>query len=374
VFAGVRSDKAAAELAVTGEGITPVIIDVTEPGSISSALAMVQQRLGPEGLTGLVNNAGELCCARPPHPAARPPSSALSASGPAQLGLRPLPRTRTLICPLAQLPAPRQQAQTSPPSPLRPHPTLPHSHNPPGKGVIGPLEHMPIGALADVMDVNLLGVVRVTQAFLPLIRQGSPGRIVNIGSQAGTISLPLFSPYSCSKFAVEALSDSLRCACLPRLTRLIPCLQGCWPAKGRGQVLRAGGPLRVGRQRARFCLGWRRVLDAGEGYGGARGSEVGSACRGPWLSAAASAAGSRRRHVARRYELQPQGIKVVLLKPGAVKTPIWDKSLEASEALVQGLPEEAKRLYATTIKQVGARCCSGCRRGGAGVAPTRLKG
>jgi hypothetical protein len=55
-----------------------------------------------------------------------------------------------------------------------------------------------------------------------------------------------------------------------------------------------------------------------------------------------------------RYELQPQGIKVVLLKPGAVKTPIWDKSLEASEAVVEGLPEEAKALYGTTIKQVGA--------------------
>jgi NAD(P)-dependent dehydrogenase (short-subunit alcohol dehydrogenase family) len=45
-------------------------------------------------------------------------------------------------------------------------------HHAAGKGVIGPLEHMPIEELADVMDVNLLGVVRVTQAFLPLLRQG----------------------------------------------------------------------------------------------------------------------------------------------------------------------------------------------------------
>jgi NAD(P)-dependent dehydrogenase (short-subunit alcohol dehydrogenase family) len=76
------------------------------------------------------------------------------------------------------------------------------------------------------------------------------------------VSLPLFSPYSCSKFAVEALSDSLR------------------------------------------------------------------------------------------YELAPQGIKVVLLKPGAVKTPIWDKSLEASEVVVGSLSEEAKQHYGDIIKQV----------------------
>ena len=45
---------------------------------------------------------------------------------------------------------------------------------------------------------------------------GAPGRIVNIGSQAGTISLPLMSPYSCSKFALEALSDSLRYELAPQ--------------------------------------------------------------------------------------------------------------------------------------------------------------
>lgn len=45
------------------------------------------------------------------------------------------------------------------------------------------MEYLPIEAFEDVMDVNVTGIIRVTQAFLPLLRQRR-GRIVNIGSQA----------------------------------------------------------------------------------------------------------------------------------------------------------------------------------------------
>jgi NAD(P)-dependent dehydrogenase (short-subunit alcohol dehydrogenase family) len=59
------------------------------------------------------------------------------------------------------------------------------------------------------LEVNLIGPVAVTQAFLPLIRKAR-GRIVNIGSIGGRISTPVLGPYSASKYAIEAITDALR--------------------------------------------------------------------------------------------------------------------------------------------------------------------
>lgn len=73
----------------------------------------------------------------------------------------------------------------------------------------GPLEYLPLEQLRRVLEVNLVGVVAVTQAFLPLLRAGQ-GRIVNISSLAGLLALPFMGPYAASKFGLEAVSDSLR--------------------------------------------------------------------------------------------------------------------------------------------------------------------
>jgi len=62
--------------------------------------------------------------------------------------------------------------------------------------------------------VNVFGLLAVTQAFLPLLRQGT-GQIVNIGSLAGKVAFPFWGPYSASKYAVEALTDALRMELLP---------------------------------------------------------------------------------------------------------------------------------------------------------------
>jgi NAD(P)-dependent dehydrogenase (short-subunit alcohol dehydrogenase family) len=78
-----------------------------------------------------------------------------------------------------------------------------------GVAVGGPLEFLPIEKLRYQMDVNFLGQVEVTQAALPLLRAGR-GRIVNISSIGGRIVAPLLTPYSASKFALEAFSDGLR--------------------------------------------------------------------------------------------------------------------------------------------------------------------
>jgi NAD(P)-dependent dehydrogenase (short-subunit alcohol dehydrogenase family) len=79
-----------------------------------------------------------------------------------------------------------------------------------GIAVSGPLEYLPIDDLRKQLEVNVIGQIAVTQAFLPLIRKGR-GRIVNIGSVAGRApSAPLLGPYAASKMAMEALTDSLR--------------------------------------------------------------------------------------------------------------------------------------------------------------------
>lgn len=78
-----------------------------------------------------------------------------------------------------------------------------------GIAVGGPLEFLPIEDFRKNLEVNVVGNVAVTQAFLSLIRKGR-GRIVNIGSVSGRIAAPFVAPYAASKHALEAISDSLR--------------------------------------------------------------------------------------------------------------------------------------------------------------------
>jgi NAD(P)-dependent dehydrogenase (short-subunit alcohol dehydrogenase family) len=78
-----------------------------------------------------------------------------------------------------------------------------------GIAVGGPLECVPIADLRRQIEVNVIGQVAVTQAFLPLLRRAR-GRILTTGSMAGYSTIPGLGPYSMSKFAVEAMSDALR--------------------------------------------------------------------------------------------------------------------------------------------------------------------
>jgi NAD(P)-dependent dehydrogenase (short-subunit alcohol dehydrogenase family) len=78
-----------------------------------------------------------------------------------------------------------------------------------GIAIVGPLELVSIDAWRKQFEVNVIGLVAVTQAFLPLLRRGR-GRIVNIGSIAGRSALPGSGAYDASKFAVKAITDVLR--------------------------------------------------------------------------------------------------------------------------------------------------------------------
>jgi NAD(P)-dependent dehydrogenase (short-subunit alcohol dehydrogenase family) len=142
VFAGVRkADDADRLTGEFGASVTPVIIDVTEPETITAAAAIVRDALNGETLKGLVNNAGI--------------------------------------------------------------------------AVAGPLFNIPIEDFESQMNVNVTGVLRVTQAFGPMLGAdnslaGEPGRIVMMSSVAGEMGAPFLGPYSASKHAVDGMSKSLR--------------------------------------------------------------------------------------------------------------------------------------------------------------------
>lgn len=118
----------------------------------------------------------------------------------------------------------------------------------------GPLEFLPMTTLRRQMEVNVYGALAVTQAFLPLLRRAK-GRIVNMSSIAGLAANPFLGPYSASKYALEALSDTLR------------------------------------------------------------------------------------------LELRPWGIAVVLIEPGTIATPIWQKGLAFADDLEAQLPAQAYDYY-----------------------------
>ncbi len=73
----------------------------------------------------------------------------------------------------------------------------------------GPIEAIEIEEWKKLFEVNVFGLLRVTQIFLPLLRK-TKGRVVNIGSISGRMSSPFLAPYTSSKHAVRAITDSLR--------------------------------------------------------------------------------------------------------------------------------------------------------------------
>ena len=136
VFAGIRRPEDGEKLKErSSNGLTPVLLDVTDEDMIAEARETVAHGVGDEGLQGLVNNAGIV--------------------------------------------------------------------------MAGPLELLPIHAFRTQFEVNVIGQLAVTQAFLPLLRAGR-GRIVNMSSITGRLAFPLIGAYAASKFALEALSDALR--------------------------------------------------------------------------------------------------------------------------------------------------------------------
>ena len=84
-----------------------------------------------------------------------------------------------------------------------------------GIAVSGPLSLVPTEDIRYQLEVNVLGVIQVTKAFLPLLgaqlpAREKPGRVINISSVSGRFAMPLVGPYCASKYALEAITDSWR--------------------------------------------------------------------------------------------------------------------------------------------------------------------
>ena len=81
--------------------------------------------------------------------------------------------------------------------------------------VTGAVLYIPIEEWRTQFEVNLFGVINITQHLFPLLRKTNPTsshprRIINISSVSGLFASPFIGPYASSKFALEAMSDSLR--------------------------------------------------------------------------------------------------------------------------------------------------------------------
>ena len=79
-----------------------------------------------------------------------------------------------------------------------------------GMGVMAPLATVPMAKVRAIFEVNVFGMVEMTQAVVPGMMHKGSGRIINVSSVAGKLASPLTSPYCMTKHAVEAFTISLR--------------------------------------------------------------------------------------------------------------------------------------------------------------------
>lgn len=79
-----------------------------------------------------------------------------------------------------------------------------------GYGQYGPVEEIPIDAVREDFEVNVFGLLRLSQMVLPGMRRHGAGRIINVSSVAGEMSQPGAGIYHATKHAVEAIDEALR--------------------------------------------------------------------------------------------------------------------------------------------------------------------
>jgi len=79
-----------------------------------------------------------------------------------------------------------------------------------GFGVLGPTSEISDSEMRRQYETNVFGLMNVTRAFLPKMMERRAGRIINVSSVGGRITLPYFGVYNSTKYAVESLSDAMR--------------------------------------------------------------------------------------------------------------------------------------------------------------------
>lgn len=78
-----------------------------------------------------------------------------------------------------------------------------------GTGLVGAAEESSIGQAQTLFDINVFGVLRLTNAVLPVMRRQGAGRIINVSSVLGLIPAPYSALYAATKHAIEGYTESL---------------------------------------------------------------------------------------------------------------------------------------------------------------------
>jgi short-subunit dehydrogenase len=115
-----------------------------------------------------------------------------------------------------------------------------------GFGIRATVENTQFADAQQLMDVNFFGVLRCTQAVLPHMKKQGRGQIVNVGSILSLLATPRNSIYCASKFAVRALSDSLRIELRDAGIDVILIMPGYTDTPFFENQVRYGGPVRIG--------------------------------------------------------------------------------------------------------------------------------
>ncbi|MCZ8380149.1 SDR family oxidoreductase [Mycobacterium sp. CPCC 205372] len=105
-----------------------------------------------------------------------------------------------------------------------------------------PIEAFPLDEWRRMFEVNLFGQVAVTQALLPALLR-SKGRVVNISSVGGRVAMPTYGPYAGTKFALEAVSDSLRRELAPSGVRVVVVEPGAVRTEMLGRAIETAAEL-----------------------------------------------------------------------------------------------------------------------------------
>lgn len=117
-----------------------------------------------------------------------------------------------------------------------------------------PVETLPLSEWRRQFEVNLFGHIAVTQALLPALLRHS-GRVVNISSVGGKIAMATYGPYAGTKFALEAVSDSLRRELAPLGVRVVVVEPGAVRTEMSDRVIATANRLSAGmspEQRDRY--------------------------------------------------------------------------------------------------------------------------
>jgi short-subunit dehydrogenase len=78
-----------------------------------------------------------------------------------------------------------------------------------GATMRAPMETVPVAEVRRLFDLNTFGALRVAQAVMPGMRERGTGKLIFMSSIQGRMAIPLIGPYSASKWALEAIAETL---------------------------------------------------------------------------------------------------------------------------------------------------------------------